>query len=372
MSLDSMMRARRWPLLVLPWALSGLACSSGSDSADENVRRTTQMQCVLSGLPIESATSSSSEAAHLGPQLAIDGDPATRWSSAFSDPQWLTVDLGVPRFVSSVRLVWEDAASADYSILTSEEGTNFTDIYRDTNGNGGTDVISNLDTVARYVRVLSHARTTTWGNSLFEVEVLGDPDASCDVTTPACGDGNVDAAEGETCDDGNTEDLDGCSSSCQLEDELPTIPGRIEAENYDAANELTPAANSGGACDRGDGVDMENTTDPAGGGCNIGWTDAGEWVEWRVAAPTGGSYDVIARAASGAARRLLPPGGRRNFRRFEHLSHEQRLGHFQQCRGGQPDSRRRGAHGALRVGRRQRQFELDRIREEQLRHQCGM
>ena len=26
----------------------------------------------------------------------MDGDPATRWSSQFSDPQWITVDLGVP------------------------------------------------------------------------------------------------------------------------------------------------------------------------------------------------------------------------------------------------------------------------------------
>ena len=30
----------------------------------------------------------------LTPGFAVDGDPATRWSSAFSDPQWLAVDLG--------------------------------------------------------------------------------------------------------------------------------------------------------------------------------------------------------------------------------------------------------------------------------------
>lgn len=34
---------------------------------------------------------------------------------------------------------------------------------------------------------------------------------------PRCGDGNIDSLWGETCDDGNTSDGDGCSSSCQLD-----------------------------------------------------------------------------------------------------------------------------------------------------------
>ncbi|MGV9273863.1 discoidin domain-containing protein [Streptomyces griseosporeus] len=29
-------------------------------------------------------------------QGAVDGNPSTRWSSAFSDPQWIRVDLGAP------------------------------------------------------------------------------------------------------------------------------------------------------------------------------------------------------------------------------------------------------------------------------------
>lgn len=33
----------------------------------------------------------------------------------------------------------------------------------------------------------------------------------------ACGDGNIDTADGEACDDGNAVDGDGCSSTCQLE-----------------------------------------------------------------------------------------------------------------------------------------------------------
>ena len=36
------------------------------------------------------------------PYYATDGDPGTRWSSAFSDPQWLEVDLGAPQQICSV------------------------------------------------------------------------------------------------------------------------------------------------------------------------------------------------------------------------------------------------------------------------------
>ena len=37
---------------------------------------------------------SSLEGEHWPASNAVDGDPETRWSSAFSDPQWLRVDLG--------------------------------------------------------------------------------------------------------------------------------------------------------------------------------------------------------------------------------------------------------------------------------------
>jgi fibro-slime domain-containing protein len=36
-------------------------------------------------------------------------------------------------------------------------------------------------------------------------------------TVPRCGDGRVDGLYGETCDDGNTDSGDGCSSTCQIE-----------------------------------------------------------------------------------------------------------------------------------------------------------
>lgn len=39
--------------------------------------------------------------------LVTDGSPNTRWSSAYSDPQWLEVDLGATHTVNEVKLAWE-------------------------------------------------------------------------------------------------------------------------------------------------------------------------------------------------------------------------------------------------------------------------
>src|SRR4051794_9298311 len=48
------------------------------------------------------ATSSSTENASTPASAAVDGDTGTRWSSTFSDPQWLGVDLGSTVTISRV------------------------------------------------------------------------------------------------------------------------------------------------------------------------------------------------------------------------------------------------------------------------------
>ena len=120
------------------------------------------------------AFSSSNENAGTLPANAFDGNVATRWSSQFSDPQWIYVDLEAVYNISSVRLIWETAASANYQIQVSNDAVNWTTVHTDTNGNGGTDDIA-LSTSARYVRMYSTARTTAWGHSLWEFEVIGTP-----------------------------------------------------------------------------------------------------------------------------------------------------------------------------------------------------
>ena len=49
--------------------------------------------------------------------------------------------------------------------------------------------------------------------------------ATEDPTAPVCGDNNLDLDNGEECDDGNTDNEDGCSANCMIEPEPPAEEG---------------------------------------------------------------------------------------------------------------------------------------------------
>jgi len=83
------------------------------------------------------------------------------------------------------------------------------------------------------------------------------------------------------------------------------IPGTIQAENYDlggqgVAYNDNDAVNSGGQYRTSDGVDIETCSD-AGGGYDVGWTNAGEWMKYTVNVTTAGAYTLQARVASTSA-----------------------------------------------------------------------
>ncbi len=54
------------------------------------------------------------------PARAFDGDLATRWESAWTDPQWLQIDLGAPKAVRRMVLYWETAHGKVYDLLASK------------------------------------------------------------------------------------------------------------------------------------------------------------------------------------------------------------------------------------------------------------
>jgi len=56
------------------------------------------------------ATASSLENSGFPASNAVDGNTGTRWSSAFSDPQWLEVDLGSTQSICQVTLNWKAVA----------------------------------------------------------------------------------------------------------------------------------------------------------------------------------------------------------------------------------------------------------------------
>ncbi len=120
----------------------------------------------------KNVTVSSVENAGLAGSNAVDGDLAnTRWSSAFSDPQWLYVDLGSVQTFNTVDLMWEAAYASSYDIQVSNDATNWTTVYSTTTGMGGTEEITFTATSARYVRMYGSVRATPYGYSLWEIEV---------------------------------------------------------------------------------------------------------------------------------------------------------------------------------------------------------
>ncbi len=103
---------------------------------------------------------------------ATDGSTASRWSSLFTDNEWIYVDLGATYTIRQVVLRWEAAYGRGYTLQVSGNASTWSDVYSTTTGDGGVDDITLASPVsARYVRLLGTQRATVYGYSLWEFEV---------------------------------------------------------------------------------------------------------------------------------------------------------------------------------------------------------
>lgn len=121
----------------------------------------------------KSVVTSSNENSGLTGAKAVDGNTTTRWSSLFSDPQWMYIDLGSNVNVNRVKITWEAAAASNYKIQTSSDATTWTDIKTITGNTALVNDHTGLTGGGRYVRVYGTTRKTTYGYSIFELEVYG-------------------------------------------------------------------------------------------------------------------------------------------------------------------------------------------------------
>ncbi|HET8658417.1 MAG TPA: beta-1,3-glucanase family protein [Micromonosporaceae bacterium] len=113
---------------------------------------------------------SSQESAGTPASAAVDGNLGTRWSSAFSDPQWIRVDLGATAAIDQVTLVWEAAYARSFQIQVSADASAWTTIFSTTTGTGGTQTL-NVTGTGRYIRMYGTVRATPYGYSLWELAV---------------------------------------------------------------------------------------------------------------------------------------------------------------------------------------------------------
>ena len=118
-------------------------------------------------------TASSVENGGTPAAAAVDGNPGTRWSSAFADPQWIQVDLGASATLSRVVLRWETAYGRAFEIRTATApGGPWTTVHSTSTGTGGTQTLAVTGT-GRYVRMYGTQRGTGYGYSLWEFQVYG-------------------------------------------------------------------------------------------------------------------------------------------------------------------------------------------------------
>ena len=127
----------------------------------------------------------SSRETHLTPaEFAVDGDLRSRWSSRFSDPQWLMVDLGEVCEIAAFRILWENAFAKQYRLEVSEDGEDWQTVHTERDSQGGVEEILNINASGRYVRLTGEIRATEWGYSLWEFEVYGRKHPAQSLETP--------------------------------------------------------------------------------------------------------------------------------------------------------------------------------------------
>jgi hypothetical protein len=155
-------------------------------------------------------TASSAESAGLGGGLAVDGRLSSRWSSGFSDNEWIQVDLGSVLPLSSVELAWENAYGRAFTVQTrSSTEEPWRTIVTETAGTGG-DAAYPVQAPGRYVRMLGTRRSGPYGYSLHEFRVFssegspdldladGAPTAASSSENPAFGPGNATDGDAST------------------------------------------------------------------------------------------------------------------------------------------------------------------------------
>lgn len=120
----------------------------------------------------KSVTVSSTDQSGNGASNLVDGNVGTRWSSAYSDNQSATIDLGSTKTVGKVILNWEAAYATAYKVQVSSDNSNWTDVYSTTTGDGNFDIIHFAPVSARYIRLVGQSRATQYGYSLWEFGVF--------------------------------------------------------------------------------------------------------------------------------------------------------------------------------------------------------
>jgi hypothetical protein len=105
---------------------------------------------------------SSVEIASLGGSYAVDGNASTRWSSAWTDPQYLIVDIGSNYNIASVKITWEIARAWYFQIQGSLDNVNWTTLREVSNNTSLVSDLTGLNSIVRYLKVYGIIPFMSW------------------------------------------------------------------------------------------------------------------------------------------------------------------------------------------------------------------
>jgi len=151
---------------------------TGSKSADgAGARASKKVQHAAVGAKVTASSTNKEFEDEKGPEALVDGDLGTRWSSAYSAPQRITIDFGKEVSIAEIKLHWESAFATKYHILISDDGEGWTPAHfffrLGTKTEVRVDSCKMKGVKARHIMVeLDERVNSEWGFSLYEIEVI--------------------------------------------------------------------------------------------------------------------------------------------------------------------------------------------------------
>jgi hypothetical protein len=127
------------------------------------------------GAKVTVSTTHQGENGEGGPESLVDGDLQTRWSSEYSEPQEVVVELPTEQKLDKLRLHWEVAAADTYNVLVSADGKEWKTTQTMTDGKVGprVDELNMKNTPVKFINLeLINRIHDTWGFSLYEIEAV--------------------------------------------------------------------------------------------------------------------------------------------------------------------------------------------------------
>ncbi|WP_405709349.1 beta-N-acetylglucosaminidase domain-containing protein [Streptomyces xanthophaeus] len=116
------------------------------------------------------ASSSADETPAFPASAAVDGSPATRWSSPPVDGAWWRAELAAPARIGLLELHWQDAYPSAYRVETSADGVTWRSAVGVTASRGGRESLRMDAPGTRFVRVTCEERATRYGCSLWSAQ----------------------------------------------------------------------------------------------------------------------------------------------------------------------------------------------------------